>query len=185
MFKFEVKLTEEDFLEFNKIHLFYSEQTGKQVKNLRSIFTVLPVVLWPVTTVLADFSLRELIARGLVYLPLAALFWFGVKPSMWLFTKQTLKKTLKKGDRLFSPAATLEFNDDVMVETTDINRSESKYSLIQSVYLVNGKIFYLYINSMQAFLLPVSAFASAEQYNNFLDFIQSKTKPLIIINEKR
>lgn len=185
MYSFDVRLTEQDFFEFNKFHVFSSHHSNKSVSTTRITLTVLPVVVWLLTCVIVEFSIREVIARGIEFGFLSVLFWFGTKPFVWFFTKQTLNQMLKKGDRLFSPVAKLEFNEDGFVEITDINRTECRYSAIESIYLVNGKMFYLYMNSIQAYLLPVAAFTSAEQYNGFLDFIQRKSKPITIVNKKR
>ncbi len=186
MFRFEIRLTDDDFLDFNRFHMFSTDHQGKQVQSLRFLSSGMMILIWLMTSFSDDFTWGIFIARGIVYVAFALLAFFGTKPFMWAVAKRTVKKSLASDDRLFSREAIIEFSEEGFFETTPVNRTENKYDLIKSIYLVNGRMFYIYINSMQGYILPVAAFDSAAQYNSFIDFIRRKTgKEIIIKNEKR
>lgn len=186
MFRFEIKMTEADFYEFNKFHLFNTEQTKKQVRNLRIIFPVMFLVMWLYPLAISDFDLIEFIARGIVFVPAALFFALGTKDFVWRITKRSIAKSVKTGSKLFSTDSVLEFGENGITETTADAKSEHGYTVVEDIYLMDGRVFYIYISALQAYLLPVSAFSSAEQYNAFFGFIESKTgKKITVVNGKR
>ena len=82
-----------------------------------------------------------------------------------------LKKSGKMG---YSPNAVMEFYDEIFVETTPENRTEQSYSAVERVSVVEDRTIYIHINNVMAYILPVTAFESKEQYDSFLSFIRTK-----------
>ncbi len=88
--------------------------------------------------------------------------------------KTTVKSLTKiKGKLPYSENSVLEFYDDVFIEITDDNKSEMKYSAIENVF-VNEKMVVLFINSIQAYIVPTRSFESIEQKNSLVRFIGEK-----------
>ena len=80
----------------------------------------------------------------------------------------------KNGKLAYSPKAELIFFEDCFVETTESNKTEQKYSSIERISIIEGRIIYIHVNNVIAFLLPVAAFDSWELYDAFLEFIKTK-----------
>ena len=78
-----------------------------------------------------------------------------------------------KGKKPYTEKAVLEFYDDVFIEITDENKNEVKYSAIENVF-VNEKIVLVFINGMEAYILPTRNFETNEQKSSFVEFLNSK-----------
>lgn len=184
LYRFDVNLTEQDYYEFNRFHLFTSHYGKKQFEKIRILTSVIPLILFILrfaSYVLSGFAAENL-AVCIVYILLSVFLFFISKPLVWFISKLQIKQMKKQGKLPFTPASTLEFYDDSFVEITPDNKTESKYSLVDSIYIVNGKMIYIFTNSVLAYMLPVKVFESEEQYNSFMDFITEKTKPAIIVD---
>lgn len=182
LYCFNVNLTEQEYFEFNRFHLFTSHYGKKQFEKIRILATAIPLILWFASYALSGFA-SENLAVVIVYVLLSGCFFFLTKPFVWFVSKLQIKQMKKGGKLPFTPVSTLEFHNDFFVEITPENKTESNYSLVDSVYIVNGKMIYIFTNSVLVYMLPTSAFVSAEQYNSFMNFITEKTKPAIIVNK--
>lgn len=185
LYRFDVNLTEQDYYEFNRFHIFTSHYGKKQFEKSRILISVIPLILLILrfgSYVLSSFAVENLVVC-IVYILLSVFIFFISKPLVWFVSKLQIKQMKKQGKLPFSPASTLEFYDDCFMEITPDNKTESKYSLVDSIYIVNGKMIYIFTNSVLAYILPIAAFASSEQYNSFMDFITKKTKPAIVVDE--
>lgn len=80
----------------------------------------------------------------------------------------------------YSPESVIEFYEDSFKETTPDNITEQKYSAIERISVVDGKMIYIHTNNILAYMLPISSFSSNEQYNDFFDFIKTKCKNIDI-----
>ena len=89
--------------------------------------------------------------------------------------KASIKSLRKKGKMGYSPTSVVEFLNETFIETTPENKTEQKYSSIERISLVDNKMIYIHVNNVMAYIIPVSCFESAEQYQSFLDFIKTKS----------
>ena len=180
MFKFDVKLTEQDYQKFN----FFNSQESKFGKKLILIWRVSFLVILliaiaffidrngvDITTLI---SLIPLIIIGVVFVVFT-------KPFLRFSTKKGIKMLEKKGKKLYSPVYTAEFFDDYLVETTTEIESKVKYTALDSAYIVRNEDIYIYINIQQAVILPRASFESQEQWDSFLEFIESKIDKVYVI----
>ena len=78
-----------------------------------------------------------------------------------------------KGKPPYTEHSVIEFYDDIFVETSEDNKTEMKYSAIENVF-VNDKLVAIFINKMQAYILPVASFESKEQMISLVRFISEK-----------
>ena len=89
---------------------------------------------------------------------------------------------MKKTGRLpYSGEATLKFGEENIHEVTLDTDNKTSYSLIEKV-AVTEKAVYIYFSTVQAFILPVTAFPSEMEKQKFLEFINSKVD---ILKEKK
>jgi hypothetical protein len=88
-------------------------------------------------------------------------------------TNKRIKKMKKDGRLPYSNEAILKFDNESIHEITPNSECKTKYSLIEKI-AVTEKAIYIYFSSVQAYILPVSAFTEEEGESEFLAFINSK-----------
>ena len=67
-----------------------------------------------------------------------------------------------------------ELGPGEIVEITPDNKTETNYSAVERISIVDNKMIYIHVNNVMAYILPISCFESTEQYNSFMDFIKTK-----------
>lgn len=68
----------------------------------------------------------------------------------------------------------MEFCDDCFTEITDEAKTEVKYSAVERISIISGKVIYIHINKLMAYIIPIYSFESKEQYSSFISFIKTK-----------
>ena len=173
LFRLDVRTDDNDYLEFNKFHALRSPYRKNPYRSLQVIMGVLVGVLCIRHLVEFGFTPGAL-CRAIPTLIAGALL-IAFMPKIWLLSlKNTVKQMTKNGKPAYHPAETLEFDEDIFTQSTEEERSEMKYSLIERVSVVDEKYIYLHTAAIRAQILPVSAFESREQYEAFLAFIATK-----------
>lgn len=178
-FRFDIRLTEEDYINFNLFSLNINPETKKQMKTLRIVINILFVLI-----MLLHFIISDEIVKSIVF---SVLILIGALVFNLIFNKITensiknmIKKMKKSGKLPFSPESVLEFYDDYGVEITPYARTEHKHSAIEKIYLSDHRYIYMYINSSQAYIIPLSAFSSEEHFNSFMNFISTKCSNITV-----
>lgn len=174
-FRFNVNVSEHDYLDYNKFWMLRSPYGKKQMLTLR----VLVNVVFAVFIFISCFGFAEGFATDIlisIILLLILLLLFNVfLNKMFSFSlKGQLVALKKKGKMAYSPSSVIEFFDDSFVETTADNKLEHKYSAIERVSVVDNKMIYIHVNNVMAFMLPIASFESMMQYDSFLEFIKGK-----------
>lgn len=174
LFKFNIHLDDKDYLDF---HLFWMTRSPYGKKNILLVRILAAVVLGAMALVsLADGSdsLKTFLLGVIPHIILLALFELLLVPFLGWSVKGQLKALKKKGKMGYSPVSELEFYDETFVEITPDTKTEQTYSAIERVSIIAGKIIYLHANNVSAYLLPLSCFASKEQFDKFCAFLQTK-----------
>lgn len=175
-FKFNVNITQEDYIELNRIVMTETPAGKKSSKISNLVFIAVCVILVLFTLVTSKFSGEGFIVTGVLIIAFLLVHLTLNKAINNLAIKATAKSLTKiKGKLPYSEHSVLEFYDDVFVEITDDNKSEMKYSAIENVF-VNENLVVLFINSMQAYIVPTRSFESNEQKNSLVAFLNGKTK---------
>lgn len=175
-FKFNVNITQEDYIELNRLVMTETPAGKKSSKMSTFIFIVICAVLVLFTLTTYNFSGEGFIVTGVLIIAFLLVHLTLNKTITNLAVKVTAKSLTKiKGKLPYSENSVLEFYDDVFVEITDENKTESKYSAIENV-IVNENMVVLFINSMQGYIVPTRSFQSLEQKNSLVEFLNSKTK---------
>lgn len=169
MYHFRYTLDEQDYFAFNKYHLFNSP-TNK--KNLLANRLVVPIM----------FVLCGLFIGTIVKEPFLSYYFyiaFGIVAICWLIffktimkkqIKRNMKRMKKRGKLPYQRDITISFEDDVIVEITENGESKVKYSALERV-ITTEKAIYIYINAMQAILLPCAVFSDEKERDDFIVFI--------------
>lgn len=173
-YRFNVIMTDEDYLDFNKFQLIRSSYGKKQLRNLRISLTVLFGASILVSLIIGDFSAEYILTAVIPLLILYIIMQAACKSFLAWSLKGQLKMMKKSGKPCYSPDSVMEFYEDCFTEITPDNKTEQRYSAIERISFVDDKVIYIHINNLLAYVLPLNCFESKEQYESFSEFIKSK-----------
>lgn len=180
-FKFNIILTDEDYYAFNDFCAFRSPHGKKQILGYRIFLTILIVLIYGIYLLSSNYSVGDF----LMIIPLTVVLvvlQITFKPLCRALTKNHVRTLEKKGKKLYSPMAEMEFFDDMFVEATPDIRSEIKYSLVERVSVILDNVIYIHVNQATAFIIPMSAFESKAQCGEFIEFLRLKIQKVDIID---
>jgi hypothetical protein len=141
----------------------------KKERIIISVFTVFCVIL-----ILLNKEGSDLIVAVVALLLSVILVQILITPGMKLFVKLNVTSLTKtQGKMPYTEHSVIEFYDDIFVETSEDNKTEMKYSAIENVF-VNDKLVAIFINKMQAYIIPVVSFKSNEEMLSLVRFISEK-----------
>ena len=181
-FEFDITLTENDYLEFNIFHALKSPYGVENLRNFRRAMMFFFGMLIIAILVWKRFSFDGIVL-AVVQAVICALVQLFLKCWLIAGTKINIKQLKKKGKMAFSPFAHIEFFENTFVETTEVNKVEQKYSSIERISIIAYKCIYLHINNVAAYIIPNAAFASAEQYNEFCNFLKTVCAQIDVYEE--
>ena len=173
-FEINMKITEQDYLEFNYFHLIESAQGKKALMKRRVLTAVLIALLSGLVLMLANWG---------VYGNVAYLAFVGVYTIIdMLLMKKSVKRNIrnsvnhmkKEGKLPFDEESKYEFFEDVYVETSRNSRTELKYEGIERVCVVKERFVLIYSNSATAHVLPFSQLCQQVDADTFLTFLSQK-----------
>lgn len=172
MFEFKITLDDTDYLLFNQYHLLNSP-AGK--KSLLSFRFIIPFICFMFVVIFfiagSDF---QLILIEAIVMTILSISWVGLSKKMILKSmKNRIKKMKKEGKLPYDSEAILKFDDESIHEITPNTEMKTKYSVIEKI-AVTEKAIYIYFSSVQAYILPVTAFSEEMEKLKFLEFINSK-----------
>lgn len=172
-FRFNVNLSEQDYLDFNVFWMTRSQYGKKQISNFRIMIAVIIGIFIFISLFGGGFTADSFIGiiPLLIVLLLFQLFWPKILAWSLKHHINDLKKSGKMG---YSPSSVIEFYEDSFTETTTDNKTEQKYSAIERISVVDSNVIYIHINNLMAYIVPMACFESKEQYEMFLDFIKTK-----------
>ena len=168
--KLEFSITEEDYIKFNIRHL----DTSKTYRN--SIFKqryILPIIFLIIPFFLVKISKIHFLNWMTVY---GALFviWicFYKKYFIWK-VKRSIKKRLREGNNNeLLGKRTFEICDDEIIETTEYGKGSTNIKSVEDIF-INDEYAFIYINRMQAYIIPLRAFENRQEKDNFIKYLKS------------
>ena len=172
-FKFNIHVTEKDYLDYNNFWQFQSPYGKKQIISLRVIFALLFGIAALATLIGGDFTIDSII-EATIFMVAMAIFQFILPAFLAWSVKRQIKVLKKKGKMAYTPEATIEFYEEYFIEKTSERKTETKYTTIERISIVRDKAIYLHVNNVMAYIIPIKSFTSNEQFESFLTFIQSK-----------
>jgi hypothetical protein len=172
MFKFKITLSDDDYLLFNQYHLLNSP-SGK--KYFTTIKFIVPFICFMFLVIFyiagSDF---ELILFESILMTIMSICWIGFNKRLIIKSmNKKITKMKKEGKLPYSNEAILTFDNENIHEITPNSESVTNYSLIEKI-IKTEKAIYIHINTVQAFILPVTAFSDEMEKQNFLEFINRK-----------
>jgi len=172
-FKFNVNLTDKDYLDYNTFWLLKSPYGKKQIISYRIIIAVLFGIVCLASLFGGGFS-ADAFVRIIPYVIILILIQIFLNTFFSWTLKGQLNSLKKKGKMGFSPVCEMEFYEEGFIEITPDNTTRQKYSAVERVSIITDKIIYIHVNNVMSYLLPLSCFNSKQQYDDFLAFLKTK-----------
>lgn len=172
-FKFNVHLTDADYLDYNVFWSIKSPYGRKQMRTFRILIGA-AILLFSLFILIRDnFSSGAFISASAQWFLLVIVEALLNPFFVWVF-KNHIKSLKKHGKMGYSPDSEIEFFEDRFVETTPENKTEQKYSAVERISVIGNKFVYIHINNLMAYILPMASFASGEEYERFMSFMRTK-----------
>ena len=171
-----IRLTEEAFLSFN---LFTNMRNLKQNKTLRNsgiIVLICGIVLITLSIINSYSGSSRPLGIGFVtYGILMLCFQKSLQKSA---IKRQIKTMKKQGKLPFEPEYTMDFGEDTLRDISHTQITELSYTALDQICVIPNKVVYLYKSPISGYIIPMSAFASVDECNALLRFLQYKKPSL-------
>ena len=174
MYQFQYHLTDNDYLEFSKYHLYNSPVNKKIMTVSRFMLPLMFALILLLSFINSDdFDITAFIGEFVFFSIVSVVWLFLLKPMYSRSLKNTAKRMKKHGGVPYCKDISLFFNEDSIVEITEKAETKTKYSSIEKI---SGGPFaiYIYFSSVQALIVPLSVFESERHRDEFWNFIQYK-----------
>lgn len=172
-FELQIKTTEEDFIGFNVFHTIrsvYGKQMTRRMKLLVAGMFALAAVLY--------FLMKGVTGESVLYAVVLAvvggLFLLRYDKIFEKAMGKTVKRMTKTGKMPYAADSRLEFYEDSFVEITPEGRTERAWSSVERLCLVDGRVWYLYLNNSSALVLPVEQIKAQTDMDALLRFLTEK-----------
>lgn len=172
-YRFDITLTEADYIAFNQFHAFDSPQGKKQMKKNRLLLSAAILALIVAIYLIAGQNTAFLIYTAAMALYLTVYLLFYRKIVMMVLKRQ-IRRLKKDGKLPYEPVATLEFYADRFVEITPSRRTEQTYSSVEQICLVSDQFVLLYLNTVLAVILPIAQLSQQTDLDALLAFLSEK-----------
>lgn len=171
-YQFQITLTDEDYLNYNLFYALRSPYAAKTNKRVRVFFSLLMIVTALALLISDGLRYGSLFAASVV-LALVLVYNLRYKRSIVNAYRNLIKRNKKNGKVAYTPKSTLELGEDFLVETSPDNKTEQKYSSIERISVIKDRYVYLHINHLMAYIIPMTSFASNEEYQSFFEFARA------------
>lgn len=176
-FRYEINLTDDDYLEFNIFHQIRSYYGKKLQGVIRRKLWILCVAIGLFIIAIGDFTPDSLF-YGILFAALMFVFSFILKPLFTWSVKRAVKKLKKEGKQRYTPYSVMEFLEETYKEESPNERSEKRYNTIERISIVEGRYIYLHQDSVSAYIIPYTVFKSDDEYRAFINFLGTKCESI-------
>ncbi|SHN52048.1 YcxB family protein [Desulfovibrio litoralis] len=164
------KVSEQDYINFNIDH--YNNM--KSQKNKRFVYGVILLMFFFLfLPFLNDNSLSLVEIISSVFFLIA---WFIFFPKIInVFIRKSVREYIKNGKANdFIGNQTILLADDYIETLNATTQSRIQYAAVERICTGN-QLFYIYVGSVKALIIPFSAFENEEIKNSFFEIIHQKT----------
>lgn len=159
--KFEVNITEEDYLKFNYYHHFHSKSGKKLIFGMRIAVPILLLAI-EVTDLLKGVD-SAMFWYNVVFMTVFTVIWeIIVNPVMKHSIRFSIKNMKKDGKLPYHVNAQIEIKEDCIVESTENSMLTIPKGDILSVCDVEDYI-YVYFGGQQAVIIPKRCIEGMEE----------------------
>ena len=172
LYKFDVKLDDKEYIEYNKFHLTKSHYSKKSRFLEYAALAFIFILALAYMFFAFGFNYITLISC----IPIVILFTVLLlvyRSISVLFVKLFVKIQKSSGKLAYSPSATIEIHEDCFVEDTALNMTETKYGAIERVSVTERGV-YMHTNAVAAYIIPTASFESPEQMGELIAFLAER-----------
>lgn len=174
MYHFTYVVSEKDYWEFNKFHISKAKPSKKTIALTCLVVLIIIIVLRLLTFV--SLYAVSMILIEIIFLTISLSVGFFYKKLVMVFrAKRNIAMLKREGTLPFGKNISLQFDESFFVVTTKQGESKIKYTNIEKLGM-NGYAIYVYINAVQAAILPLYVFENHEQISGVLTFIKNKAE---------
>ncbi len=172
-FRFNINLTEEDYLAFSQFTSFESVLGKKQLTKSRIVFIALMAFMVVLLLILCRFTLPA-IGFAIFVTLITLIYMLLLKKILTLNIKAQIKRMKKTGTLPCDFESVYEFNEESITETSSTARTEQSYRAIEKICVVKDRYILLYNSSISAYILPIQQIKAQSNADEFLRFISEK-----------
>lgn len=171
-FKFDYKISEEEYLAFNNYFMLNSP-IGKKALLMTRLSGVTIAILAVVIFFIAGAE-TGLILTEAVLLAVFCIIWIiRSKHIMLKNNAKSIKKLKESGKLVYAESGTLIFDDTSILEISKDSQMKTNYSLLERVDIAEDAI-YIFFSAAQAYILPFESFKDEDEKAEFIEFINKK-----------
>lgn len=173
MFEFQFEISKEDYLAFNKHHIY--QTLYKKKRNHKSLILLFVCCMLFGVAFIINPSIfatrREWIFVVIGVITFILLHFF---PSFFFWLQKRGFKNLEKDGKLYDEGSFIyRFEEEMFTCVSKTLKIESNYTELERVEIGESAV-YLYIGAMKAYIFPNRIFATDEEKKNFLAFVREK-----------
>lgn len=175
MFRFNITLSEEDYLQFSKYHYFNSTNGQKSFLAYRALAPMLSI-MFVLVFLMAGADPLLIGIEAVVLGIFSVIFLRNSRKTVIRYIHKSVERAKKDGVLPYTPESVLTFDEEFVHEISPKSEQKMEYQLLQKIAVDEGAV-YIYINAMQAYILPASCFVDEGEKETFLKFVRGKVSP--------
>ncbi len=172
---FKYRLTDEDFLAFNRHYLITSEAGQKQLRRQFLMGPIFAVVLFVMLFIMGTKPML-LVIEAVLMIVICLVMYVRRFDSVMKTIEKNLERNNKKGRLTYNRSGEMHFTEDGVVEKQDDAKQtvNMPYDEIKVIY-ETGTAFYVYTSPTAAILIPKSMCEDEVTLAKVTDHLKEKT----------
>ena len=176
-YELKVSLSEREYYDFNKFHMNRSPYGKRNRRAIYIIALVMAILIMAMNFIVEGFNIETFLFL-IPYLLVICLILLLVGPLSLLVLKMQIALMKKQGKMPYEETSVIELYEDYFVEVTDKSRNEIKYTGAEGIMISQDGSIYIYMNSLMAYILPVSCFESDKMREEISGFLLERIEKL-------
>lgn len=176
MFEFEYTMTKEDYLRYNEYHFLNSKSGKTQIKKYRWTVGIAAIVMLALAVYYTvELELDVLAGALFVFSAVIIVCMFCGKKIVIRNLKKAVNKASADGKEPYGYKSAISFKDEYIECISELKETKIRYGAIEKVCSSDDAV-YIYIEALQALVLPERVFADEAQKRSLLEFVGAKRK---------
>lgn len=167
---FKIRLTDEDYINYNLLYSIYSEQGKKNLFRGRMIAPVVSLMALAIMAICGE-NWATLLAEAAFLLVVCLVWWFIYPNILKKMVRKNIMRMKMSGRLPYSEEETLEFLEEEIVGTTEREVKRFRYEDIEKID-VFGDYILIWIDTVRAWILPEASLEGRR--GELLEFLKAK-----------
>ncbi len=180
-YKILYTLNDDDYYEYNKIHMLTTKAGKRVLKNYRFSVPVISLILIAFIVFLR-FDINLIIIESIAMVIMNAVWIVFSDKIYFRKLKKSFAKIKKDGNLPYDKSGELIFDSDGITDISENSVIKRGYSAIEKI-IVTEKNIYLYTNATNADIIKPDFFKDETEKSGFLSYITSKATNASIIKK--